>query len=92
MDGEAYALENDIFYQKMLETLELLVEMGEKYDFEYKGRRYRIAKSGSGEGVSLWEDGVEQSFADVAALAGHAVMGESTFRKELWSLPLGDLL
>ena len=79
------------FYGKLVETLELFLSDGSGYDFDYQGRKYRIAGGSSG-GVSLWEDGREQNFRDLEELMERALIGDSTFQKELLWLPLGDLL
>ena len=80
------------FEEKAFDGLNLLLELGEPFDFTFEGRSYRIAKTGSSQYVSLWEDGVEQPFPGLTELMEGAVLGGRSFKDCFYQLPLGDFL
>lgn len=80
------------FDEKMFEGLNLLLELGYPFDFTFEGHSYRIAKAGSSQYVSLWEDTVEQPFPDLTALMEGAVLGGVRFQDCYFQLPLENFI
>ena len=80
------------FEEKAFDGLNLLLELGHPFEFTFEGRSYRIAKAGSSQYVSLWEDGVEQPFPGLTELMEGAVLGGRPFEDCFYQLPLGEFL
>lgn len=80
------------YEEKAFDGLNLLLELGHPFEFAFGGRSYRIAKAGSSQYVSLWEDGVEQPFDSLTELMEGAILGGRTFEECFDQLPLGDFL
>ena len=70
---------DELFKTKSLAALVYLINNGRELEFLFDGKECFISKSGSKKYVSLWVEGVEQSFNSVEQLIANAVIDEKSF-------------
>ena len=72
-------IEHELLQQKSLAALIYLLDKGRELECELKGETYFITKSNSPKYVSLWHNGIEQSFNSIEELLENAVLDEEKF-------------
>ena len=68
-----------LFETKSLDALKFLIANGRELEFVYDGAACFLSRSSSSQDVSLWCDGIQQSFDSMDALIENAVLNQTPF-------------